>query len=107
MLYVLSFMFYVFLDARGIGMLPANTISFVLYTTPVRLTTHKTLPYQRIQRINSSANSTAVDNALYITNDFISIDENKVVIGKGITSANFIVRAGYHYKWIAFVENEV
>ena len=101
------FMFYVFLDTRGIGMLPANTISFVLYTTPVRLTTHKTLPYQRIQRINSSANSTAVDNCLNTTSDFISIDENKVVIGKSITSANFIFRAGCPYRWIAFIENEV
>ena len=101
------FMFYVFLDTRGIGMLPAGTISFVLYTNPVRQTTHKTLPYQRIQRINSSANSTAVDNSLNITNDFISIDENKVVIGKSITSANFIFRAGCPYRWIAFIENEV
>lgn len=100
-------LFFLYLDEAE-SRLSTNTINSAFITMPIRLMAAVELvKFRTISRINGSSNSTSVDNMTNVALAPIDIDEENVIIGKGITRANFIVRAGYTYRWIAIVENEV
>lgn len=98
-------MFFLYLDTDGIiGNVPLSTVNFTMLTTPVRLTPAANANYQIISRINSATNSNGANNLAAVSREFVVADEDNITIGKSITAANYIFRAGYTYRWIALVE---
>ena len=84
-----------------------STIVYALYFPATHLSTRDDTVFNmaNIVRINGSTNSHIMSSiSINGKGNFVEVNDTQIIVGKGITTSNFIFRSGNIYKWIAIVE---